>query len=135
MRKELSSFLTIFYKFIFTSMVIGLGSLSFFTKDTCAIIAFLVTAFIIITLFGTLKHVEVDDSNIYISNYFKTISIPLSDIENVSDVLLLTVRRVTVEFKHESAFGYSIHFAPKYILGAPYEEHPVVTELKHLANL
>jgi len=57
-----------------------------------------------------LKRVELSETHIYISNYFKTYRYPFSDIEciKVSDLLLFKLAKV--EFTAKTSFGRNVYF-------------------------
>ena len=76
-----------------------------------------------------LKRVQVDDNNLYISNYLKEITVPLGEIENVTDFILSEPRRVTIHFRNETEFGRKIVFLAKYRAFAFMDGHPIVDEL------
>ncbi len=61
-----------------------------------------------------LKRVKVDDDNLYISNYLKEITVPLGEIENVTEFILSEPRRVTIHFRNETEFGRKIVFLATY---------------------
>jgi hypothetical protein len=80
-----------------------------------------------------LKEVSVDDNFLYVSNYLKEVSIPLSDIYDVTENVWINIHPVTIHLKSPSEFGYKITFMPKTRLFAFFSSHPVVRELKVLA--
>jgi len=80
-----------------------------------------------------MKWVSVDGHYLYVSNYLKEISIPLSEICDVTENGWLTPRPVTIHLRSSSDFGDKIVFKPKVRLFAPFIPHPVIRELKGLA--
>ena len=80
-----------------------------------------------------LKEVSVDDNFLYVSNYFKEISIPLSEIYDVTENKWLNIHPVTIHLKSPSEFGGKIVFMPK-VRFAFFGSHPVVNQLKKLAS-
>ncbi len=84
-------------------------------------------------LCGALKRVRVDDHFIYVSNYLREVSIPLSLIDDVTENRWINIRPVTVYFRAKTAFGNHIVFMPKSQF-AFWRSHPVVEELKNLAR-
>jgi hypothetical protein len=80
-----------------------------------------------------LKAVSVDDDFLYVSNYLKEISIPLSEINDVTEIVWLNIHPVTIHLKSESAFGDKIIFMLKSKFTF-FSSHPVVAELKDLAR-
>lgn len=82
-----------------------------------------------------LKEVSVDDNFLYVSNYLKEVSIPLSEIYDVTENKWLNIHPVTIHLKSPSEFGDKIIFMPKARFFAFFDlNHPVVNELKKLAR-
>jgi len=82
-----------------------------------------------------LKAVSVDDDFLYVSNYIKEISIPLSNIEDVTENKWINIHPVTIHLKSPSEFGDKIIFMPKVRVFAFFSSHPVVAELRELARV
>lgn len=80
-----------------------------------------------------LKVISIDDHNLYILNYTKEISVPLSEIRDVTQNRWLTGEMVTIHLESPSEFGCKIRFFPKSRFFS-FGEHPVVRELKALAS-
>jgi len=80
-----------------------------------------------------LRVISIDDHNLYILNYTKEISVPLSEIINVTQNRWLKGEMVTIHLQSRSEFGCKIHFLPKVRFFA-FGQHPVVRELKALAR-
>ena len=78
--------------------------------------------------------VSVDDDFLYVSNYSKEISIPLSDIEKVTEVVRVRGHPVTIHLKTPSAFGSKIVFTPKSYGFRLFSANPLVAELNELAE-
>lgn len=57
-----------------------------------------------------LKRVELEDQTLYITNYFKTISLHLEQIPKIKDLSILGLIIVTLEVDHKSIFGKKIRF-------------------------
>ena len=81
-----------------------------------------------------LKKVSVDDDFLYVSNYLKEISIPLSDIYDVTENVWLGAHPVTIHLRAPSEFGDKIVFMPTARFFPFFSSHPVVSELKDLAK-
>ncbi len=60
-----------------------------------------------------LKEVSVDENFLYVSNYMKEVSIPLSEIYDVTENVWLNIHPVTIHLKSPSEFGDKIIFMPK----------------------
>ena len=82
---------------------------------------------------GRLKEVSVDDNFLYVSNYLKEISIPLSEIYEVTENMWINIHPVTIHLKSPSEFGDKIVFMPTSRFFG-FVSHPVVRELKELAR-
>lgn len=91
------------------------------------------TAFVL-TLCGGLKRIRVDDRNLYISNYFREISVPLSMIERVTENRWINIHPITIRFRSVTDFGDRVRFMPKIRFFGGWSSHPVVTELELLAS-
>lgn len=81
-----------------------------------------------------LKEVSVDDDFLYVSNYLKEISIPLSEIYDVTENVWINIHPVTIHLRSPSEFGNDIVFMPTHRFFAFFSSHPVVDELKELAR-
>jgi hypothetical protein len=82
-----------------------------------------------------LKAVSIDDDSLYVSNYIKEITIPLSSIYDVTENRLTNVHPVTIRLKSPSEFGNEVIFMPKVRVFSFFSSHPVVAELKELAGV
>jgi len=145
MVRELSSLQTFFLKFIFAPIWIGLfgvGALvSLFNNRgdphgylIMPLMWIVVSAFVYWSCMR-LKKVSVDDHNLYISNYLKEISVPVSYISNVTENRWINSHPVTIHLQFSTEFGDSIVFMPKTRWFGFFSSHPVVAELRQLARL
>ena len=91
------------------------------------------TAFILWSC-ARLKRVRLDDKHIYVSNYRREISIPLSLIANVTELRWINIHPVTIHLRKETEFGRSITFMPTIRFFALWSSHPIVTELTQLSR-
>ena len=150
MRRLLSSRLTFFYKFIFSTMWIGgfsLGTLLIWLRvlnvygKPDPVIDEMKWPFLMMTIIGTifvfwccirLKKVEVDEEGFYVSNYLKTITIPVHDLDDVSGSILLTPELVWLKLKRKTEFGHRIVFMSHYRMFSGFNRHPLVRQLKTL---
>ena len=80
-----------------------------------------------------LKRVYVDDQFLYVSNYFKEISISLSEILDVRQAQWGNNQPISVRLKSPSEFGDKIVFMPT-ARAFPFGTHPVISELRTLAR-
>ena len=126
---RLSSNLTLFFKlFIPTGWVsfFGLFTLVIFVVDTTdkpllastvfrlSFLAFFLIFFAIIyfTIFQ-LKRVEHKEGDIYVTDYFKTIKLPIENIHRISTLNLIIFKVVWFHLKTKGVFGKRIPFIAK----------------------
>lgn len=81
-----------------------------------------------------LKRVALDGDQLVVSNYRRTVRIPLQQIEDVTENRWLNIHPVTVHFRNETDFGWSIVFMPKVRVFGFWFSHPVVRELRNAAE-
>ena len=146
MRRRLSSLQTILVKVIFPGLWIpiwGFVTLMAFlggSEDADPVAKwFALCALVVVSAFIywsgiRLKVVSVDDNFLYVSNYLKEISIPLSEIYDVTENVWINSHPVTIHLSSPSEFGDKIVFMPKTRFFALFSSHPVVKELKMLAR-
>jgi len=83
---------------------------------------------------GSLKEVSIDSDFIYVSNFRREISVPLSEVDEVGWRLMLktSMKPVWVKFEGETEYGRKVTFLARYRffgIGAP----PVVNEILAMA--
>lgn len=81
-----------------------------------------------------LKQVELDGNTLVVSNYRKTITIPASEIKAVSETAILSHHPVWITFRNQTEFGTRIMFMPTYQFFCIWSSHPIVKELRQLAE-
>jgi len=81
-----------------------------------------------------LKRVALDSGHLYVSNYQREITIPLRDIEEVTENRWINIHPVTVHFFRETEFGTAIVFMPTVRWFAFLSSHPIVKELRAAAE-
>jgi hypothetical protein len=80
-----------------------------------------------------LKRVRMDDEALYISNYFREIRVPLSNMEHVSEFLgRRQGNRVTITLRDDTPFGREVVFMPPLSWSRRGKVDPVVGELRAL---
>ena len=84
---------------------------------------------------ATLKRVRLDREFIYISNFRREISVPLSTISRVTENRWVNMHPVTIYFRVPTEFGDRIKFMPKSRFFGLWTSHPVVDELRRMAHL
>jgi hypothetical protein len=143
MKDPQSSNLTLFFKVIPTSIVmvaIAVTIASLLTSRLSASegisallgeSAMLSVAYLFL---GRLKKVSIEGDWLQVSNYFKKVSIPLSSIDSVSQ-LIGGNGFVTIQLRSASAFGLEITFIPKWRPFTLFSPHPSVTKLRRLIRV
>ena len=145
MPRQISSRLSFFYKFILPGVfILGIidigvmylrgwfgppGGLSF-EMMLLINLAFLATVLI---LFWPIKKVVVDEKNLYVTNWRAEATVPITEIERVSEFVLSDPRRVTIHLKNPARFGGKIVFLGTYRPFSFFSSHPIVAELRELA--
>ena len=148
MKKEkLSTSATFFYKFIYTGFWIGpfgcfwIYFLSKFANQNQQILyssIWLLICFLIIYLYGPVKTVFLCDDELIISNYFRTIRITVSEIQNIKGGQWRCwwyPSIVTVTFKHKTRFGKRIRFLPKRHFLFVFLVHPAERQIEKLREI
>lgn len=140
MKRPLSSGWTYFEKWV-TIPVFGGASILFAAQlvkhfhETDAGLLLFASVWLTVALVGCWyawrrKHVGVDDKFLYVTNYWKEIAIPLSEVEHVRYFGLGNMRTVTIYLRSSSKFGRVIKFTPPFHSFFGVDESPVVEELR-----
>lgn len=147
MIRPISSLMTFFYKFIFSSLWIagfGMGTVSLWlgkmrdkfgnqppANDQWLFLVMWITGSLFI-YWGCvrLKRVRLDDKTLYISNYLEEIRVPLENVASVSENRWINIHPVTFTFKNETRFGSSVVFMPRVRLFSFFSSHPIVSEIR-----
>ncbi len=139
MNKKISSKLTIIYKFIFTILWIGgfgagalIGLVNEEKDKWQFLILWFLGSFFLWWFCARLKKVEIENDYLIISNYFRTIKVPISEIENISENIFINPHHIWIRFKNPTEFGRKIIFMPTIV--SIFSAHPIVKELKHLSE-
>jgi hypothetical protein len=141
-RQSISSLLTFFYKIIFPTLWIGgfgLGTLGVLISGSSNaggfFIGLLIGSLFFYWFCFPLKSVQLDEHYLYVSNFRKTIQIPFSYIEEVTECPLINIHPVWIKFKIPTEFGTKIIFMPYFHFGSLFMmSHPVVAKLRELAG-
>ena len=96
---------------------------------------FLVSAPLLYWFCLPLKCVAIDGNDLLISNYFRTIRVPLLNIRKVSECRLINPRAVWVHFHDATEFGSKIVFLSTFEILAIAHCHPIVDELRSYTPL
>ena len=134
MKEIISSSMSFFYKFIFSSIwIIGFGFgaiISLLNFSFIPVIVFILGTLFIYYYCIRLKKVSIDKEYLYISNYSTEIKIPISEIEKITEDMFININPIWIHFKNPIEFGNYIIFIPKIRLLLPFTSHPIVNELR-----
>lgn len=139
----LSSKLTIVFKFVFpsafvagTGMSLGswFGILPRSGTDSQSLAAFIVGSVLTLRWLADLKRVRLKGDTLYISNYINEIAIPIRMISQVTENPWVNIHPVTIHFRQTTEFGEKISFMPEARIFSLFSSHPVVEELRKMAN-
>lgn len=94
-------------------------------------------AIFIIFSTGSILQVRIDrkNSRLEASNYFKTVLIAFTDIEDIDGTSVLSPKLVWFSLKKDTALGRKITFMPAKRMTRPIGRHPLVMELRQEFNL
>jgi hypothetical protein len=81
-----------------------------------------------------LKRVQLDGGMLLVSDYRTTIRVPAGDIEEVTENRWISMHPVTLHFRRPTEFGNEVVFMPKVRPFGFVSSHPVVAELRALAQ-
>jgi len=79
---------------------------------------------------GRLMRVVMTERELRISNYRREIVVPLSEVDEVTEIRWLSVHPVTVQFVRRTDFGHRVVFMPTSRPFALFSSHPIVAELR-----
>ncbi len=148
MRRELSSRATFLYKFIVPALWIG-----FFGGATTLLFAapgglrddpgvaqirwaflalFTIVTPILYWLLVGLKTVALLDQSLEISNFSRSLRVPLRDVERVSGSVIVNPRVIWLDFRRPTEFGSRVVFMPPLRIFAGFRRDPLVEELRVL---
>jgi hypothetical protein len=147
---ELSSSVTLIYKFVFPAIwIVVAGILVFLTvegtrrtsfPDTATslviVVPWLLGAIFLLRFAAPILRVELRDGRLYASNYRREIEIQRSNIERVTQNVWVNVRPITLHLRNATPFGRRIRFVPPgRVIFAFWKEDPLVDKLRELAGL
>lgn len=136
----ISSSLTFFYKYIFSTLWItgfGFGAITaLINHHDVVFLAMWLLGTMLLYVFGMkLKRVELHDDALLVSNYFRQVAIPLSAVVKVSESRFINIHPVWITFRQETEFGRTIMFMPTFdVTSMFFLSHPIVQELRRLAQ-
>jgi len=138
-RRYLSSSLTFVYKILFPTLWgggFGLGTAVGLRQGLPQaremLIAWLVAMVMFFWTLIPLKVVSSDGCSLFVSNYLRSATIPLSDVADVRESRWLNIHRITIRFGRVTPFGWKITFMPTLDWLAFFRGHLVTKELRAL---
>ncbi|MBZ5525588.1 MAG: hypothetical protein LAP21_25475 [Acidobacteriia bacterium] len=81
-------------------------------------------------IYMRLKRVRMDDKALYVSNYITEITVPLSNVAEVSGSRWMNNQQVSIRFHSETEFGSQIVFMPRLRFFSLWSLHPMVGEIR-----
>jgi hypothetical protein len=143
MRRQISSRTTLFYKIIGGIWILGFCAATlmiFFVKPGPP--GFFFWLFPLATVAGSLlwmpifrlKKVALDGTLLIISTGGGDLRVPLADVARISYGRWYHPGRVTLVFTRDLGFGNSVTFLPRLRILLPWQEHPLVSELRELTK-
>ena len=142
-RRTISSSMTFFFKFVFSTVwILGFGlPIIIGVIQGMAIIGYIPLGILLIIgmifiYWGCirLKNVDIDNENVYISNFYKEIIVPFKRINKIYENKWVSTQPVWIYFKESTEFGAAIMFMPKVFVAIPFCSHPIVKELRTLIS-
>jgi hypothetical protein len=146
--RTLSSRLTGFYKFVFPTLWLtgfGAGTIALFVESGLRghsaqapppymkwhfLIAWILGALFFYWSCIRLKKVSLSARNLVVSNYFKTITIPLASIERISGTRMLSPEHLQISARTSPSTRYVFIFMPPLRFSFGFSEHPLAGELR-----
>lgn len=101
------------------------------------LIPFIIITVIVVLIGAPLKKITIDGSELVISNYYKKIRVPLSQIHCVSENFLISPKLIWITLKTPTTFGSKIKFIPVISLRdsfCAFHSHSIVKELIELSE-
>ena len=135
--RYLSSSLTFVYKVLFPVVWgggFGFGTAFLFRRGAPEawgfLVAWLIAMAVFVWMLVPLKVVSTDGRSLLISNYVRSATIPLSDVEDVREFRWVNINPITIRFRSDTAFGRKISFMPTSDWLALFRGHTVTKELR-----
>ena len=79
-----------------------------------------------------LKQVDLNGDVLVVSNYSRSIEIPLRDVERVTASIMLNPETIWIRLRTPSEFGSRITFLPRWRFHSGFTRHPMAAELTDL---
>ena len=135
-KRRISAIGTFFFKFCIPTISLLFTILCAADDWMFGIIPFIVLL-LITSLTASLKRVWIEEDTLVISNYLKTIRVPIVAIACVSENFLINPKLICIVFKHHTPFGLKIKFTPIIYfkdIFSPFTSHSLVAELRALSQ-
>ena len=81
-----------------------------------------------------LKKVIINGDKLVVSNFLKTINIPISEISYIRENRVINIHPISIYLKNPTDFGSKITFIPVSRWYLPFGTHPIYKELDALIN-
>ena len=141
--ERISSSLTFFYKFLFTSVWtggFGFGTTLMFLSDSPEAHAhqwefagaWVIGTAVLWWCCAGLKQVDLSGNALIVSNFLRKIALPIGELAKVRQNLLINIRPVTITFRSETPFGSRVVFMPHTSFRI-FGEDDIVRKLRKLA--
>lgn len=139
MKKQISSDMTVVWKYIFPGLWIPfMGVAAVFAGFQAAtepgwsliVLGWIAASGYLIWFARRLKYVSIDDDILYVSQARKEIKIPLTHIIDVRENFWASPKLITLTLDQPSEFGTKIVFVPTSLVFASLRSHPIVKEIK-----
>lgn len=144
--RTVSSRQTVLMKFVIPplwTLVFGVAALGLWSTRTAGVPIASKVMVLLVWVLGSLliwrtcvplKRVQLDGTTLLISDYRSTIRVPAGDIEEITENRWISMHPVTLHFRRPTEFGNEVVFMPKVRVFAFLGSHPVVAELRALAQ-
>jgi len=136
MKKRLSTSLTFFWKYIFSTIWLGgfvvatIIAVYYDGPEGLVFLLGLAFSFVIIYYcFLRAKKVSIDDKYLYISNFKEEIKVPIQTISNVYENVIFNPRIISIEFSKTTKFGNRISFIGSMNFFLFFSPHPSLIEI------
>lgn len=119
--QRVSSNLTLIYKFFFPVLyasLFGAVALALLVYGYNPLLRFgfpllyLLTLVLLYVTVFQLKRVEMDESFVYVTNYFRHFRYPYHNVEKIQERNFILFRLVTIHFRKPGFFGKKVNFLP-----------------------
>lgn len=100
------------------------------TIDLESAFIFTVISIILIFLYSKTQRVFLDDEFMYIDNYRKSVQIPITEVDEVTDYIF-PVRFIVIKFKGQTKLGKHVIFIPYFLFLQLQMTHPVTIKLRN----